>query len=55
MQLISMKMYKHGVPDTYIWLSNFYLFSRASRASSLLFIKKYILCTLLQKNNIQQN
>ena len=43
---MSMKIYKHGVPNTYIYLSNFYAFSRASRVSSLLFMKNtfYVLC-----------
>ena len=46
MQRMSMKIYKHGVPDTYIYLSNFYAFSCASRASSLLCMKTtfYVLC-----------
>ena len=41
-----MKIYKHGVPDTYISLPNFYAFSHASRASSRLFMKTtfYVLC-----------
>ena len=43
---MSMKIYKHGVPDTYIYLPNFYAFSRASRALSLLFMKTtfHVLC-----------
>ena len=46
MHWMSMKIYKHGVPDTYIQFSNFYALSRASRASSLLFMKTtfYVLC-----------
>ena len=55
MQRMSMKIYKHGVPDTYIELSDFYAFARASRASSLLSMKTTFLCPLLQKNNMQQN
>ena len=43
---MSMKIYKHEFPDTYILLSNFYVSSRATRASSLLFMKTtfYVLC-----------
>ena len=43
---MSIQIYKNGVPDTYISLSNFYAFSRASRASSLLLMKTtfYVLC-----------
>ena len=36
---MSMKIHKHGVPGTYIYLSNFYPFSRASLVSSHLFMK----------------
>ena len=41
-----MKNHKHGVLDTYIYLLNFYALSRASRASSLRFMKTtfYVLC-----------
>ena len=43
---MSMQIYKHCVPDTYISLSNFYASSRASRASFPFFIKTtfYVLC-----------
>ena len=46
MQRMSMKIHKHGVPDAYIYLSNFYAFSHASRAPSILFMKTafYVLC-----------
>ena len=41
-----MKIYKHEFPDATSYISNLYTFSRASRASSLLFMKttSYILC-----------
>ena len=44
---MSTKIHKHGFPDTYIYLPNFYAFSRASRAPSLLFMKTTfcVLCT----------
>ena len=49
MQRMSMEIYKHGVPDTYIYLSNFYAFSRASGASSLLFMKTRFMSSATEK------
>ena len=55
MQRMSMIIHKHGFPDTYIYLPNFYAFSRASPFAISSFYENYCLCPLLQKNNMQQN
>ena len=47
-----MKVYKHYVHDTKMLSSNFYAFSRMSRASSL--HENCFLCPLLQQHNMQQ-
>ena len=46
-----MKMYNYGVPNTKISLSNFYAFSRASRALSLLFVKTIFMSSGAEKQH----
>ena len=48
---MSMKIHKHGVHDTYIYLSNFYAFSRAYLSSSLLFMKTIFMSSATEKQH----
>ena len=56
MQRMSMKSYKHGVPNTYshLIIKLLRVFMCVSCVISS-FYENFILCTLLQNNNMQQN